>query len=53
MSMVLQIFVVLYPGYLHVSWQIPQYFVLCVAEILVSITALEFAYSQAPPSMKR
>ncbi|MFO0582790.1 MAG: MFS transporter [Anaeromyxobacter sp.] len=37
---------------LHVAWQIPQYFFLAVAEVLVSVTALEFAYTQAPASFK-
>jgi len=35
-----------------VGWIIPQYVVITCAEILVSITGLEFSYSQAPPSMK-
>jgi len=38
--------------YLHVSWQLPQYFLLACGEIMVSITGLELAYSQAPKSMK-
>ncbi len=33
-------------------WQLLAYFVLTVAEIFVSITALEFAYTQAPKRMK-
>jgi POT family proton-dependent oligopeptide transporter len=37
---------------LHVAWQIPQYLLLAIAEVLVSVTALEFAYTQAPRSMK-
>jgi POT family proton-dependent oligopeptide transporter len=37
---------------LHVAWQIPQYLLLAIAEVLVSVTALEFAYTQAPPAMK-
>lgn len=36
----------------HVAWQIPQYFFLAVGEVLVSVTALEFAYSQAPRHLK-
>jgi POT family proton-dependent oligopeptide transporter len=36
----------------HVAWQVPQYLFLAVGEVLVSVTALEFAYSQAPARMK-
>ncbi|HYG66568.1 MAG TPA: MFS transporter, partial [Anaeromyxobacteraceae bacterium] len=36
----------------HVAWQIPQYLFLAVGEVLVSVTALEFAYSQAPARWK-
>jgi hypothetical protein len=32
--------------------QIPQYVVMTMGEIMVSITGLSFAYSQAPDSMK-
>ena len=35
-----------------ILWQIAPYFVLTFAEVLVSATGLEFAYSQAPMSMK-
>jgi POT family proton-dependent oligopeptide transporter len=35
-----------------VIWQIAAYVVITAAEILVSITCLEFAYTQAPPQMK-
>lgn len=39
-------------GCVHVLWQIPQYIVLTCGEVMLSITGLEFAYSQAPVSMK-
>jgi len=42
----------IYPNVINVGWVIPQYVVITCAEILVSITGLEFSYSQAPPSMK-
>lgn len=35
-----------------ISWQILPYALLTFGEVLVSATGLEFAYSQAPPSMK-
>lgn len=35
-----------------IGWQVPQYFFLGLGEVLVSATALEFAYTQAPRSMK-
>lgn len=39
-------------GTVSVFWQIPQFALLSVGEIMVSITGLEFAYKQAPKSMK-
>lgn len=36
----------------HIGWQVPQYFFLALGEVLVSVTALEFAYSQAPARWK-
>jgi hypothetical protein len=39
-------------GEVHALWQIVQYFVMTVSEVLVSITGLEFAYTQAPRAMK-
>ncbi|BDG09344.1 POT family MFS transporter [Anaeromyxobacter paludicola] len=35
-----------------VAWQVPQYLFVSMGEVLVSVTALEFAYTQAPPTMK-
>jgi len=39
-------------GVVHALWQVIPYFVMTVAEVLVSITGLEFAYTQAPRAMK-
>jgi POT family proton-dependent oligopeptide transporter len=36
----------------HALWQIPQYVFLTAGEVLVSVTGLEFSYTQAPRSMK-
>lgn len=36
----------------HISWQFIAYIVLTAAEIMVSITCLEFAYTQSPKKMK-
>jgi proton-dependent oligopeptide transporter, POT family len=36
----------------HIGWQLPQYLIMTSSEVLVSITALEFAYTQAPRSLK-
>jgi POT family proton-dependent oligopeptide transporter len=39
-------------GHPSVWWQILAYVVLSAGEVLVSITGLEYAYTQSPPSMK-
>ncbi len=39
-------------GSVHALWQVVQYFIMTIAEALVSITGLEFAYTQAPRAMK-
>ena len=36
----------------HILWQAVPYLVLTAAEVMVSITCLEFSYTQAPKSMK-
>ena len=40
------------PGKVSILWQTVPYVILTFAEVLVSITGLEFAYSQAPRRMK-
>jgi len=39
-------------GHPSVWWQILAFVLLSAAEVLVSITGLEYAYTQSPPSMK-
>jgi POT family proton-dependent oligopeptide transporter len=39
-------------GHPHILWQILAFLVLTAAEIMVSVTHLEFAYTQAPKEMK-
>jgi len=36
----------------HISWQLLAYVVITAAEVMVSITILEFSYTQAPKTMK-
>lgn len=36
----------------HVMWQGVQYLIMTAAEVMISITGLAFAYTQAPKSMK-
>ncbi len=36
----------------NIGWQIPAYILLSAGEVMVSITSLEFAYTQAPKRMK-
>lgn len=44
--------VVTTPNTFHMLWLIPQYVIMTAAEVMFSVTGLEFAYSQAPSSMK-
>jgi dipeptide/tripeptide permease len=40
------------PGHIPVLWQLIPFTLLTTAEVLVSVTGLEFAYTQAPRAMK-
>ena len=40
------------PGSVSVAWQVIPYLIMTLSEVMVSITGLEFAYTQAPKRMK-
>ncbi|XP_046824212.1 peptide transporter family 1 isoform X1 [Vespa crabro] len=40
------------PNSMHLFWLLPQYIVITMAEVMFSVTGLEFAFTQSPPSMK-
>ncbi|XP_026838256.1 peptide transporter family 1 isoform X3 [Drosophila erecta] len=40
------------PSTVSILWQLPQIVVMTAAEVMFSVTGLEFSYSQSPPSMK-
>ena len=51
-KIVAKIVTVTEPNSVSMFWLLPQYIIITVGEILFSITLIEFAYSQAPLSMK-
>ncbi|XP_022177651.1 solute carrier family 15 member 1-like [Myzus persicae] len=38
--------------YIHILWQVPQTILISIAEVMSLITLMEFAFTQAPSSMK-
>lgn len=40
------------PNSMHILWLIPQYIIITMGEVMFSVTGLEFAFTQAPISMK-
>ncbi|KAG0200652.1 peptide transporter ptr2 [Mortierella sp. GBA30] len=40
------------PNNVSIAWQIPSYFFIAISEIFASITGLEFAFTNAPATMK-
>ena len=39
-------------GNVSILWQLPQLALISFAEVLINVTGLEFAYSQAPPDFR-
>lgn len=39
-------------GDVNIAWQFPQLVLISFAEIIVTVTGLELAYSQAPPDLR-
>ena len=39
-------------GSVSILWQIPQFLLMSLAEVLVCVTGIEFTYSQPPPRMR-
>ncbi|CAG7786494.1 unnamed protein product [Allacma fusca] len=48
----IKLFTTVEPNSVHMLWLLPQYIIMTVAEVMFSVTGLEFSYSQAPTSMK-
>jgi len=42
----------IYENDVNIFWMVPQYFIITLGEVFLSVTGLEFSYSQAPLSMK-
>lgn len=40
------------PNSIHLVWQLPQYLLMSVAEVMYSIPGIEFSYTQSPVTMK-
>ncbi|XP_014488865.1 PREDICTED: peptide transporter family 1-like isoform X2 [Dinoponera quadriceps] len=47
-----QIITVTTPNSMHMMWLMPQYIIITMAEVMFSVTGLQFAFTQAPKSMK-
>ncbi|KAL6425606.1 hypothetical protein ACFW04_009623 [Cataglyphis niger] len=47
-----EIITVTQPNSLHMVYMLPQYIIITMAEVMFSITGLQFAFTQAPESMK-
>lgn len=48
----LEVFVCAYPGRVSMLWQLPQWILVCAGEVLVYLTGMQFALSEAPQALK-
>ncbi|XP_076649962.1 peptide transporter family 1 isoform X2 [Halictus rubicundus] len=48
----LDVITVTEPNSMHILWLVPQYVIITMGEVMFSVTGLEFAFTQAPTSMK-
>ncbi|XP_011266928.1 peptide transporter family 1 isoform X2 [Camponotus floridanus] len=48
----IEIITVTQPNLLHMAYMLPQYIIITMAEVMFNITGLQFAFTQAPISMK-
>ncbi|XP_029032404.1 peptide transporter family 1 isoform X2 [Osmia bicornis bicornis] len=48
----LNVITVTEPNSMHILWLLPQYIIITMGEVMFSVTGLEFAFTQAPISMK-
>ena len=39
-------------GDVNITWQLPQLLLLAFGDVLVFVTGLEFAYTEAPPDLR-
>ncbi|XP_075248521.1 solute carrier family 15 member 2-like isoform X2 [Convolutriloba macropyga] len=51
-KLIVQVFPVLEAESVKIYWQIPQYVIITFAEVLVSVTGLDFAYNEAGAGVK-
>ncbi|KAM3724786.1 Peptide transporter [Dirofilaria immitis] len=49
---IINLYTVVRPNTVNMLWQLPQFFVITIGEVLLSVTGLEFSYSQASSNMK-
>lgn len=51
-TFVTEVITITEPNSLNMLWMVPQFVLICMGEVMFSITGLEFSYTQAPMSMR-